>query len=329
MILPHVDVLLPVYRTIQTLPEAVDDLLLQEGVTLRILAIVDTDPDNQDDGTLAWLQERSDTEPRVVLLEGKGQGPGPALQVGLNAVKAPLVSHMEADDRCPPHRLSTLVRELKRDPSLQGVTSQVEQVGAATEGMSRYITWQNTLLTHEAMSAERFVEIPALHQTGLYHTASLQECGGYEPQGPWPLDIDFWYRWFAAGCRVGKVDQVLYSWRQHPGQSTRSDSLHHLDALRLCKIHYLEQCYGRTGSNPRPIHLISTGQTLEVWTQDLRRTEIDLIAADSWRPGEPPPALPQQNGPLLLAAYGRHSVRNQFRDALGNPSEPETLLFTA
>ena len=67
-----------------------------------------------------------------------------------------------------------LAAALAADRSLAAVTSRVAQFGARTPGMRRYLDWQNALLDHEVMAGQRFVEIPALHQTGLYRTAAVR-----------------------------------------------------------------------------------------------------------------------------------------------------------
>ena len=78
----------------------------------------------------------------------------------------------------------------------------------------RYVEWQNGLLTPAAMASARFVELPALRQTGLYRRAALDalRCpvgGGdaetYHDLVEWPIDSDFWYRWFEAGFVAGKA----------------------------------------------------------------------------------------------------------------------------
>ncbi len=350
---PAIDVLLPVLRALDTLPDAVGDVLAQRDVDVRLIAIVDTapaeGPDGEDDGSRAWLLARAAEQPRLLVIDGPGAGAGAALHAGLAAADAPWLSHMEADDRCPAHRLATLHAALQSAPAgapaWSGVTSAVEQVGAVTDGMARYLAWQNGLRTHAAMAAERFVEIPALHQTGLYRTEVLRAIGGYATRGPWPPDIDFWFRWFEHGARVVKLPEVLYQWRQHDGQSTRGGGQHGLEALRAAKVDALERLHGRTGRQPREVLLLSVGATLEAWRRDLETSTVTLADAVEWRPGTtlPPtlaaciePTPPPSSGaagveratPLVLAAYGSAAVRQRVRGALGL-REPDALLFTA
>lgn len=328
---PHpvadVDVLLPVYRARDTLPDAVGDLLGQRGVDLRVLAAVDVDADGRDDGSLAWLETRAADDPRLVVVRGPGAGVGPALDAALAVSDADLVGHMEADDRCPADRLARLLAGLAERPELDGLTSRVETFGAQAPGMERYVAWQNELLTGAEMARHRWIEIPAMHQSGVYKRVALDAIGGYTPRGEWPADIDVWLRWFGAGLTVAKLPDVLYRWRQHAEQHSRSSPLHTLDVLRAAKIHDLErELAGRL------VVLTSTGATFEAWHDDLRRSTLMLAEAAPWKPNqEPPPRVvaAPPTGAVVVAAYGRAPARRAVRAALGRPHEPSELLFVA
>jgi glycosyltransferase involved in cell wall biosynthesis len=327
---PRLDVLLPVRLARRTLPWAVRDVLAQRDVRVRLLAVVDTGPGGADDGSRAWLAASARRDRRVHVLDGPGRGVGAALDLALQHVTAPLVAHMEADDRSAPDRLARQAAALEADPSLSGVTCRVAQSGARTPGMRRYLDWQNALTGHAAMAAERFIEIPALHQTGVYRAAALRAIGGYAPRGAWPADIDAWLRWFehdaqVAPLRLAKLPRVLYRWRQHPGQSTRGGGTHAAEALRACKLHYLARLVGRQAPQPRRVLLLSTGATLAAWHAGLPPAGIELAGAHDWRPGQPAPRVP--DGALVLGVYGMPPARARLRAALGAPREPDELLF--
>jgi len=320
---PRIDVLLPVRCARRTLPYALDDVLAQQGVELRVLAVVDDGPDG-DDGSAAWLAERARSEPRLVVIRGTGQGAGAALDLALSRATARLLSHMEADDRCPPDRLARLADALLADDALAAATSRAAQFGARTPGMRRYLDWQNALLTHEEMASQRFVEIPALHQTGLYRTEAVRAVGGYAPSGAWPPDIDFWLRWFERDLPVIKLPRVLYRWRQHAGQSTRGGGRHALSALRACKVDALSRLYGARGRHPRPLLLVSTGATLAAWRDALTDTDIELAGTLDWKPGRPAPRV--RDDAAVLAVYGNAGVRARIAAALG---EGRTIIDAA
>jgi len=332
---PLVDVLLPVRGARRTLPSALGDILAERELPLRVLAIVDTPPDG-DDGSRDWLAAAARADRRLIVLPGPGAGLTAALDAGLAAVTAPCVAHMEADDRSLPGRLPRLHAALTADPSLDAVVCRAAQFGARTPGMRRYLDWQNALLSHEQLGRERFVEIPALHQTGLYRSSALRALGGYATAGAWPADIDFWLRWFAAAdagprFRVARLPVVLYRWRQHGGQSTRGGS-HALAVLRAAKAHHLARFL-----HGRPVVLLSVGNTRTAWERELRARGVDVQHSLEWRPRAPVPGVvasvlsaeARVGAPLVVAAYGRREARERVRAALGDPQEPERLLFTA
>ena len=62
---------------------------------------------------------------------------------------------------------------------------QVALNGFESAGMQKYIKWQNSVLTAAQMRSERFIEIPALHQTCVYrkqqvHLAAGAHCSEWE-----------------------------------------------------------------------------------------------------------------------------------------------------
>ena len=88
------------------------------------------------------------------------------------------------------------------------------------------------------------------------------------PAGWWPVDADFWQRWFAKGLVAGKVAQALYFWRQYPAQSTRTHERCSLERLRKCKAHFLVAKGGP--ARGAAVQIWGTGETLAAWTRDLR-----------------------------------------------------------
>lgn len=304
---PEISVLLPVRDAGRYLGRALDDVLGQQDVALEVVAV----DDGSTDASARVLRERAAADGRLRVLESGGAGAAAALAVALGAARAPLIAHMEADDRSHPERLARLRDALARHPDWDGVVSRARLIGAPGEGMRRYVAWQDSLRTPETMARARFVEIPALHQTGLYRRRRLETIGGYASDRRWPVDIDFWMRWFEAGARIGKVDRALYGWRQHRRQSTRTSPLHRLETLRACKAWYFVRGPARGG----PIDVVSVGRTLAGWCDALRSAGAGDVRAISWRTRGPlPPTRPDA---ARLFAYGTARVRARVAGLLG------------
>lgn len=62
--IPHVAVLLATYNGRRWLPEQLETILNQDGVTVEVIAL----DDGSVDGTRAWLEERAVQEPRITVL---------------------------------------------------------------------------------------------------------------------------------------------------------------------------------------------------------------------------------------------------------------------
>ena len=297
---------------------ALADVLAQRDVRLEVLAV----DDGSRDGSASYLRREAVKDRRIRVLDTGGAGAAAALARGLDAARAPLVAHMEADDRCAPDRLHRLREALAAHPEWDAVVSRAGLLGATTAGMRRYVAWQNALVEPAALAAARFVEIPALHQTGLYRRARLEQVGGFRADPRWPVDIDFWMRWFAAGAVVGRVRRVLYRWRQHPAQSTRTSPLHRPEALRACKAWY----FVRGPAAGRAIDVYSVGATLAGWRDALATASATDVRAVAWQPGTRLP--PSRPAAVRMFAYGARGVRARVAATIG-PFDPERDWFVA
>ncbi len=298
---PAISVLLPVRDGGPYLAAAVADLLAQREVDLEIVAV----DDGSRDGSAQWLLERARHEPRLRVIATAGGGAAQALDRALGEASHPLLAQMEADDRCPPQRLARLAAALAAEPKWDGVVSDAVVFGFDAPGMRRYVAWQNGLCTSQAMAAARFLEIPALHQTGLYRRSALASVGGYVSDPRWPLDIDFWMRWHERGFVAGRCRERLYCWRQHAHQSTRTSAIHRPAALRACKAHY----FVRGPGAERPIDLLGVGATLSAWQSALAAERHGDVVAREWRPGA---TLPQRRERALrLFLFGTAPARQR------------------
>jgi len=307
---PAISVLLPVRDAGRHLAAAVRDVLAQRDADFEVVAVDDGSRDGSGDRLEAFAR----SDPRVRVIRTEGTGAARALDLALASARAPLVAQMEADDRCPPDRLARLATALDAQPEWHAVTSRATTFGFASEGMRRYVSWQNALATPDAMERARFIEIPALHQTGLYRRASLEVVGGFAGNtetGGWPLDIDFWMRWYERGLVAGKVPRVLYRWRQHVRQSTRTSPAHAQQAMRRCKAHYFARGPGRD----RAIDVLSVGATLAGWCEALRAAGCADVEAIEWRPTAPLPAT--RPAALHLFVYGTAPARAQVVARVG------------
>ena len=290
---------------------------------------------------------------RVLSVASRGcSGQGLALNTAFAAARGELIGEMEADDLRPPGALARLRDALLEHPDWDGATSRVALAGwPEAQGMQRWIDWQNTV--GEGGPAElahaRFLEIPAQRAAGLYRRSALARLGerpyrdvwlaedrvtlvdlaqpadaAAQPlPGWWPVDSDFFGRWFASGLRLGKVASHGYVWRQYPEQSTRTHSRCSQERLRSCKAYFLAQPGGPAELAAVPggaahVELWACGQTSTLWLDALRQVGVRARLV-SWRPGEPAPAAQSPAGEEAarcvsrLWAFGMERARERVR----------------
>ena len=203
-----------------TVRAAVRSILRQ---TERDLAVVAVD-DGSTDGTAEVVAELADRDPRVVLLNGPGEGITAALQRGLARCDAELVVRMDADDLAHPRRLALQREALEADRSLWVVGAQVRAFPrrVVRDGMRRYVGWLNALVTPELVARDLLVEAPLVHPATALRRDALERLGGWR-DGAFPEDYDLWLRLAAAGGRMTNLPVPLLLWREGPGRATRVD----------------------------------------------------------------------------------------------------------
>lgn len=271
-------------------------------------------------------------------------GQGEVMTRCLRLSKGRYIGHMESDDERPDGAFQSMMRSLRVHPDWDGVTSLTKCIGWEAMGMERYVAWQNSLTTPELMQRARFLEIPSMHQAGMFRLeAVLKATGGHQgcfrDDEIWPVDTHFWLSFFDQGLVCGKVDQVLFHWRQHPGQQTRVHGRLSIENLRRCKCHYLCKEDGwiwrgvNSGETVRVEVWTSGGsETLSGWLNELNnelrrhnKTSRCTLVGVEWRPGQsiPDDGENQSNSVrpikrVRLFAFGmekaRQKVRNQMED---------------
>ena len=277
--------------------------------------------------------------------DGLNRGQGAAMSLALARSTAPLIAQMEADDRRPNPRAFALMVDALRANGWDGCCSDARPFGA-TGRMRAYCDWQNSLTRPAELASNRFVEIPALHQTGVFTRAAvdavLNVTGGCYRDGPAPpfaqdgavaaaldvpVDLWWWLEFFSQGRTCGRVrsppatgeedlpETALFGWRQHPRQKTRVHGRLSLENLRAIKLDAFLRSYA-----PRRVIVVSVGRTLEAWASEMRAhaRAPEAVEAVEWRPSKrqhaedcPPQILSKDC--VRAFAYGDARARQRVR----------------
>lgn len=321
---PQVSVVLPVYNGAAFLAESVGSVLTQTLDDFELL-IVD---DGSTDGSRAIALALADRDSRVRVLVGGGRrGLVEALNAGLLEAKAPFVARMDADDVALPQRLALQVEALRSADELVVVGCRVAYrvEGGCRGDFSRYVDWQNSLLSPEEIERDLFVESPLVHPSVVMRRDRVLEVGGYRDRG-WPEDYDLWMRLLHRSWRARKVADVLLVWRDHPQRLSRSARPYRLERFRRLKSHYLERFWLR----PRERLIVcGGGPSGRWWVRALRRAgygisaivdvdprrigsayhDIPIVGHEDWIHGD-------RGGDRVLAAVGASRPRREVRRLL-------------
>lgn len=236
--MPEVSILLPFHDAGRFLWRAVRSIAAQRYADWKLVLVDDGSTDTS--GRAAeWWAER---DGRIQLLTPGRVGLVEALNIGLAHATGPLLARMDGDDLMHRDRLAAQVEALRGDKRLTVVGCLVESFPRrrVLEGMARYQEWLNSLVTHEQICRDMFVESPFAHPSVMMRRDAVEAVGGYQDHG-WAEDYDLWLRLHAWGGRFAKVPRVLHFWRDSPLRLTRTEERYSLRNFRRLKLHYLRQ----------------------------------------------------------------------------------------
>lgn len=312
----EVAVLLPVRDAAATLPEALGSLRAQTFTDYEILAV----DDGSRDGSRALLEDHARQDSRLRVLDGHGRGLVAALNLALEATRAPWLARMDADDVAHPQRLERQRARLRSDPGLDVLASRVEVLDGSGAGMQRYVAWSNGLVEHEQILRDLLVEAPLVHPSVTLRSELLRGLGGYRDFDG-PEDYDLWLRAARAGARFAKLPEVLLAWRDAPTRLTRSSPRYAPGRFLALKLEALEQGGLERG---RAVVLWGGGPVAKGWCRALAGRGHDVRAFVDVAPrrlggrmqGRPVVSVDEAQGfqgALHLAAVGQPGARERIR----------------
>ena len=299
-----ISVLLPAYNAQATIRQAIRSLQRQTLADFEIIAV----DDGSSDETGAILEEISDTRLRVMRIPHSGLIS--ALNVGLSHCEGDLIARMDADDVCHPERLRLQSEFMAAHPevSLCGCLVRSFPRNLVKAGFLQYESWLNSLVAHEQIARDIFVESPLAHPSIMMRTEDLRALGGYREMG-WPEDYDLWLRFFMAGKRFGKVPETLLFWRESERRLTFTDSRYSVENFLRLKAHFLAKLVTRpvivwgAGMMGRRLikHLVREG------VQPVAVIDIDPMKIGGHTRGipiMPPEELANHLGSFVISAVG-------------------------
>lgn len=229
---PAISIVMPVFNAGGTIAEAIESCLGQTWSSFELIVMLDGCTDAS--GQIA----RSFDDSRIRVLEREHRGVTESAAEAIRAARAPLIARMDADDISHPTRLARQEAFLVGHPGFAVVSGRVTILDPVGEGMQRYVKWVNSLITDEDVARERFVECPVIQPSIMARREALDEVAGYR-QCEWAEDHDLFLRMLRRKMRIGKVDDVVLSWRDGFERLTRRHPAYREEQVWKMKAHHL------------------------------------------------------------------------------------------
>lgn len=319
--MPRASIVMPCRDAGAYLPEAIASLEAQSFDDYEVVAI----DDGSADDTRALLDAWAGRDRRVRILEQPPLGITAALQRAADAAQGDVLVRMDADDIAHPARLERQVQLLDERPDVDACGTLVRYFPRhdLRDGALRYERWINSLVEHDDIVRDIFVECPIAHPSLALRRTALDRAGGYQDRG-WPEDYDLVLRLWQNGVRFAKVPETLLRWRERDDRSSRIDDRYRPDAFRRCKVHYMRHTLLRHADGAV---VWGAGPVGKTFARELQRQNVRVRAFVDLDPrkigqivhGAPviaPHAVRGCAGALMLAAVGQPDGRTQIRNAL-------------
>jgi glycosyltransferase involved in cell wall biosynthesis len=270
---PQVSVVMPCYNSSATLGRAIDSILSQSFSDFELIL---TD-DGSNDNTLDIIKEYAKHDNRISFYAIAHQGVVAAANFAAEQSSGYLIARMDSDDFMHPERLELQKAEFNKDSDLGLLGTQVRAVensacnvlfsyyrtddisfeknspaadtdffsiisaGAKnkiSDGLNRYIEWQNSCLTHDQISDGLYFELSIANPTIMIRRNIWQKSGGYRA-GDFPEDYEFLFRLNRLGVRMRKLPIILHDWTDSDSRLTRTDKRYSQDAFDSVRYKYL------------------------------------------------------------------------------------------
>ena len=233
---PAISVILPFFNAEKTLNKALSSISGQTLSNFECLLIDNISEDQSREIARRWTLYDS----RFLLLTEKRQGVAFASNTGSKHSRAQYIARMDADDVAYPERLKKQAYFLDRYQEYGAVAGLAKYINHTGEknGFRKYVEWNNSVVTHEELLKNRFIDSPVINPTAMWRKNAEQKAGGCI-HGDFPEDYEMWLRWLDKGMKIDKVNEYVLLWNDLSDRLTRNDPRYSSDAFYETKSKYL------------------------------------------------------------------------------------------
>ncbi len=202
-----VDVVLPVRNGEATILLALGSIIAQSFSDFKLIVI----DDGSTDKTPSILAQVAESDSRIQIIQGGGNGIVAALNKGILSGNAPFVARMDADDISLPDRLSIQIDQFRNRPDLVLLGTRIQWFGSK-QGQPGIVTGT------EKCRLALGLFTPFCHPSVMMRRQAFDQLDHlYDPAFEFSEDWEFFSRLSEIG-EVDNIDQVLLEYRVHEGQ---------------------------------------------------------------------------------------------------------------
>ncbi|MCG8308975.1 MAG: glycosyltransferase [Cytophagales bacterium] len=233
---PEISILLPFKNAGDTLDRAIKSLLNQAFSNFELLLIDNNSTDRSSKIAEAYCKR----DLRCRYIHVPTPGIVSALNRGLEISGGKYIARMDADDWSFEDRLEAQYVFLENHEDYGVVSGNAEYIPHKndTDGFRRYVNWSNSIINHEDMYRNQFVESPIIHPTVMWRKEVSDNFGSYR-NGDFPEDYELWLRWLSHGVKFTKINKPVIKWYDSDHRLTRTDDRYGDLAFYKIKAKYL------------------------------------------------------------------------------------------
>jgi len=221
------DVVIPAHNAAPYIAAAIQSVLDQRLPASRIVVVNDRSTDH----TAVVAATFGD---RVTILEGEGQGPGAARNLGVRHSRSDLIAFLDADDVCHADRLARQVDALAEHTDAVMTFCDAEYIDASgrpTGSMFTCPEYQRETFLGQLFERNRILTA----SVAMVRRAAFAAVGGFDERFSHAEDYDLWLRLAGVGP-IEHVDASLVLYRLHASNLSGNRN-----ALRACEREILRK----------------------------------------------------------------------------------------
>ncbi len=214
---PLVSVIITCFNLGQYLAEAVDSVLAQTYPEYEILIV--------DDGSTAKQTKKilkNFVRPKTKIIHTKNCGLAAARHKGIALAHGKYILPLDADDKIAPTYMAKAIKILEKNPQVGIVYAEAEFFGR------RHGKWD--------LADYKFPDIllsNSIFCSAFFRKKDWTASGGYNERLIYGYeDHDFWLSLIELGCRVQRIPEILFFYRQ------RKDSMFRRSTFRIKSLPY-------------------------------------------------------------------------------------------